>query len=231
MKYAQIGLGTKIELVIYDKNGDKLEPVLVSQFEVFDDKNNLMDIHAPFYGGKFYPIHPKTLMDIIFSKDGDTYSFQAEAVARGSLGRIILLKVVPVTPIQKIERRYFFRMECVLNVEYKTLNSLQPDENSEAELIDTVTRDISGGGVCILTDTEMKQGVLVEAYLHLDRKVRFIGTIARSLKGRENGRQVYHTGIEFKRIENRDREKIISYVFETQRERLKKGWMRLDVEN
>jgi c-di-GMP-binding flagellar brake protein YcgR len=36
---------------------------------------------------------------------------------------------------------------------------------------------------------------------------------------------MFETGIEYKQIENRDREKIISFVFETQRERLRKGWM------
>lgn len=37
---------------------------------------------------------------------------------------------------------------------------------------------------------------------------------------------MYETGVEFKKIENRDREKIISYIFEVQRERLKKGWLK-----
>lgn len=37
---------------------------------------------------------------------------------------------------------------------------------------------------------------------------------------------MYETGVEYKKIENRDREKIIGYIFEVQRARLKRGWFK-----
>lgn len=226
MKYRHIGLGTKIELELYDKDGEKLRPLLVSQYEAYDEAINLMLIHAPFFEGKIYPVHPMTIMDIIFSKEGDTYVFRAEAAERVDEAGILMLKVRPVSPIQKIERRSFFRMECELGIRYRVVQPTLPDEERES-YINSRTRDISGGGVCMKTGEQLEAGSIVEAFLTLDRTIRFIGMVVRCIAVRDAGRISYETGIEFKTIENKDREKIISYVFETQRDRLKRGWKKI----
>lgn len=226
MRYRQIGLGTKLELELYDIYGDKVKPVLVSQFETYDERLNLMEIHVPFLEGHLYPVHPGTNMDVIFSKGKDTFSFKAQAFDRVFQDGIAILKVRPVSTIEKIERRSFFRMLCSLEVEYRVVEVF-PIENTGAETYTrAVTRDISGGGVCLVLDTKLKPGTLLEAFMKLGRRIRFVGVVARSIEFREKGKLLYETGVEFKFIENRDRERIISYVFETQREQLKKGWRR-----
>jgi len=136
--------------------------------------------------------------------------------------------ISPVSAIEKKERRSFFRMNCALEAEYRIVEMLPVDEIEQEPFMKTVTRDISGGGACLVTESKLKGGTMIEAYLKLDRKIRFMGIVARSFEVREKGKILYATGIEFKFIENRDRERIISYVFETQRERLKKNWLRRD---
>ncbi len=231
MRYRQIGLGTKIELELYDSNGDKVRPVLVSQYETYDEKTNQMEIHVPFHEGRIYPVHSGTIMDVIFSKDSETYSFKAQAVNRETQNGIAILNIKPVSSIEKIERRSFFRMNCTLEAEYRVIETLPIEDTGQEPFFKTTTRDISGGGVCLVTDSKLKAGTMLEAYLKLGRKVRFMGIVARSIEVREKGKIVYDTGLEFKMIENRDRERIISFVFETQRDRLKKGWMRREEEN
>lgn len=231
MRYRQIGIGTKIELELYDSNGDKLTPVLVSQYETYDEKTNQMEIHVPFYEGKIVPVHSGAIMDVIFSKGSDTYAFKAQAISREVQETIAILKIQPVSPIGKIERRSFFRMNCALEAEYRIVETLPIEDTGQEIFLRTITRDISGGGVCLVTDSRLKKGTMLEAYLMLERKVRFMGVVARSIEFREKGKIMYETGIEFKMIENRDRERIISYVFESQRDRLKKSWLRRDEEN
>lgn len=231
MRYRQIGLGTKIELELYNNNGEKVRPVLVSQYEAYDEKTNLMEIHVPFHEGKIYPVHAGASMDVIFSKESDTYAFKAQAINREVQHGIAILKIRPVSPIEKIERRSFFRMACTLEAEYRVIESLPLEDNGQEEFLKTKTRDISGGGVCLVTFDRLKTGTMIEAYLKLERKMRFMGVVARSTEVKEKGRIIFETGIEFKMIENRDRERIISYVFEAQRDRLKKTWMRRDEDN
>ena len=117
-------------------------------------------------------------------------------------------------------------MECELNIDYRVIDPLLPDQQNDGEYISTTTRDISGGGLCIKTEEMLDKGAYIDAILALERKMRFVGCVARSIKTRDKGKIIFETGIEFKHIENKDREKIVSYVFETQRDKLKKGWMK-----
>lgn len=226
MKYRQIGLGTKIEIELYDKNGHKPSTVLVSQYESYDEDSNMMGIHTPFSQGKIYPVHPGAQVSIIFSKENETYMFKAEVIYRESVEPIPMLWIKPLGPIEKIERRSFFRMDCRLPVQYRVLDSAELDDSEQSSFGKSYTRDISGGGVRIITKEAYKAGTNIEAYIEIDRIICFSGTVVRSIQVRKRGEIMYETGIEFNRIENRDREKIISYVFETQRERLKRGWMK-----
>lgn len=226
MKYRQIGMGTKIELELYDENGEKTPLILVSQFESYHKDDNLMKIHAPFTQGKIYPVHPKSLVNINFSNDNETFMFRAEVINRINIEPIPMLWVKPVSPIEKIERRTFFRMECHLNIKYRIVDSFSADDNVETTYIEGYTCDISGGGVCLAAETELEKGTKIDAYLYIKKLIRFFGVVVRSIKVRERGKLIYETGVEFERIENVDRESIISYVFEVQRERLNKGWMK-----
>lgn len=227
MKYRQIGIGTKIELELYDKKGDKIITGLVSQFESYDEDSNMMEIHAPFSQGKIYAVQPNTKVDIIFSKENDMYMFRAEVIDRKIIEPIPMLWVKPESPIEKIERRSFFRMDCNLPVQIHVIDSTESNNKEETAFDKCYTRDISGGGICILADTEYAVGTKIKASIELERPVCFTGVVVRCTQIREKGKIMYEAGIEYKQIENREREKIISYIFETQRERIRRGWMKV----
>lgn len=226
MKYRQIGLGTKIELELYDEDGNRIHPALVSQYETYDEESNVVEILAPFYEGNIYPVHQYMVMDVIFSKENDTYMFKGEAIQRFNQGNIAMIKVKPVTPIRKIQRRTFFRMDCTLNVRYRIFDENIPDDEIKGEFSEVKTKDISGGGICMLTDEKLKKSSYIEAFIQLDNEIRFVGKIVRSNAIKKRGKLMYETGVEYKKIENRDREKIIGYIFEVQRARLKRGWFK-----
>lgn len=64
MEYREIGLGTKIELELYDEDGNRLAPVLISQYETYDEESNVAEIHIPFFEGNIYPVHQLSLIHI-----------------------------------------------------------------------------------------------------------------------------------------------------------------------
>jgi len=223
VKFRQIGLGTKIELDLYNEKGERTVTGLASQFESYDEDTNLMEIHVPFLQGKIYTVHPGTRADIYFAKENDVYMFTAEIIDRKFIEPIPMMWVKPISRIEKIERRSFFRMDCELPVRYYVMDN--DDESEEKPFIECYTKDISGGGICIITDKFHEKGTKIKAYIKLEQEICFIGTVVRSRQIRERGRTRYETGVEYKQIENRNREKIIGFIFETQRERIKKGWM------
>ena len=226
MKYREISLGTKLELELFNEEGKKIPAVFVSQFCGFNEEQNNMEIYAPIFQGNIYPVTPKMQINVFFSKEKETFSFKAEAIERVYQGNIAILYIKPVGPIEKVERRSFFRMDCELEVQYRTFKLLLPDNEMHGEFLYSKTRNISGGGICLVTEDKLETGTFVEAILKMKQRLRFVGVVVRTIEVKSKGKIIYETGIEFVRIENRDRENIVSYVFKTQRERLKKGWMK-----
>ncbi len=228
MKYRQIGLGTKLELELYKEDGEKIPAVFVSQFIGYDEKTDIMEIYAPIFQGMIYPVPHDTQMNIFFIKSKDTFLYKAKAIERIYQGSIALLYIKPVSEIEKVERRFFFRMKQQLEIQYRSFKILLPDKEMGGDFIFSETIDISGGGVCIIAEDELEEGTFVEAIIKLDQKIRFVGISVRSQPVIKKGKEGYETGIEFVRIENKDRERIISYIFRAQRELLKKGWIKDD---
>ena len=219
MKYRQIGLGTKIEIELLDEKGEKIVSGLVSQFESYDEDSNLMEIHVPFSQGMIYTVHPGTKTNVYFSKGNDVYTFEAEVVDRKITEPVPMMWVKPISQIEKVERRAFFRMDCELPVRYYVMDG---DDGEEKPFIKCCTRDISGGGICVVTGTFHEKGTNIKGYLKLEREIAFTGTVVRANQIREKGKILYKTGIVFRQIENRDRERIIGYVFETKRKNQKR---------
>ena len=84
----KLTLGTKLELELYDANGDKIVPTLISQFEaVLPDGS--MEILSPILEGRIYPVHRGTNLDVIYEKNGDLYRFASQALGRKLKGIFI----------------------------------------------------------------------------------------------------------------------------------------------
>ncbi len=221
MRAIKLTLGCKLELELYDHNGESIDPVLVSQFES-DSPNGTMDILAPIHEGRIFPVHRGTRMDIIYEKNGDLYKFTATALERKISGNIYLLTVKPLSEEEQLQRRTFFRFNCLLDVQYRMFQDLAQDDRGTFKK--TVTKDISGGGLCLLTNERPTYGWYLEGILGIEREIRFIGRIVRVINVHDKGKFNYEVGVEFVEIRNPDREKVIGFIFDSQRKLLKKGW-------
>jgi len=88
-----------------------------------------------------------------------------------------------------------------------------------------LTRDISGGGTCLVLAEGIERGKYIECELQLSENkiVKFYGSIIRSRKSDIDSKSRYELGVEFYDIDDRSREAIISFIFEEQRKLRKKG--------
>jgi len=221
----KLTLGTKLELELYDANGDRIVPTLISQFEsILPDGS--MEILSPIMEGRIYPVRRGTHLNVIYEKDGDLFTFAAQAVDRRLEGNIHLLRIMPLSGEEQIQRRYFFRFKCVRDVEYRTFAERETREEERGDFRVGITKDISGGGICLCTDTKLEIGWHVEGRLKIHQAIPFIGRVVRVINVHDRGRYSYENGIEFVEITNMNRERIISYIFEEQRKLLKKGWIK-----
>ena len=166
------------------------------------------------------PITANCVVGIEYVTNGNVYTF---------LAKVIRIINSPVTAfaigipkndhIKKIQRREYVRINTDVNVAVHNISStFQP--------FITVTRDISGGGVAIIIPRNiiLVEGEMVQLYLVLKSTysdfeyVTTKGEIIRTTI--EN--HVRTTSLKFHFYNENDRQKIIKYCFEIQREKLKR---------
>ena len=223
METIKLSLGDKLEIELYNSNGEKVSPLLVSQYEQ-SLPDGSMEILAPIKGGRIFPVHRGVEMGVIYEKSGELYTFKAEAIERRVSGNIYLLRIVPTSGAEHMQRRLFFRFDCILDLKYRMFEEKDTIDQDRGEYKKAITKDISGGGLCILTDVQPTYGWHLEGIIDVGGNIRFVGKIVRVINVHDKGKYHYEAGIEFIDISDLDREKVISFIFNSQRKMLKKGW-------
>ncbi|MCX7772498.1 MAG: PilZ domain-containing protein [Clostridia bacterium] len=223
MNEIKLTLGTKLELELYNNNGERIMPFLVSQFET-RLPDGTIEILAPISEGRIYPVHRGTKMDVVFERNGDLKKFSALALERKMAGNIYLLHVQPTSGEEHLQRRNFFRFNCLVDMKYRMFEDKATKNEDRGEFKKAITKDVSGGGICMLTNEKPNYGWCLEGRINLSSEVKFLGRIVRIINVHDKAKFDYEVGLEFIEISNMEREKIISYIFESQRKLLKKGW-------
>jgi len=217
--------GTKLELELLDNAGDRIEPILISEFESFENNNEAI-IAAPIREGNIYPIHVGTHMNVYYlkSKGKDISLFKFRAVVRGreKHDNLHFLRIALTDEIVKVQRRRYFRFECSLTVEYRVVES-ENDKNNSSPFLNTLTYNLSGGGIGLLLEDRIEEGSFVECRINIGKEITFIGRVVRCVTNEIETKFKYKAGIAFVKIENNDREAIVRYIFKQQRKLLKKG--------
>lgn len=223
MKVTDLSIGLKLELEVYNDLDEIIKPSFVSQLEWVEDENNAL-IAAPIHEGVIYPVRIGSMMNVFFIQKKEDYRFRARVVNRGRRDNIAMLDIEIVSEIQRIQRRQFFRFECTVPIKYRVLDYLDP-EYEKTPFKKTFTRDLSGGGLCLIADEKIESNALVEciAVLGENKNVSFFGRVLRSIAREYENKVSYDVSVEFKKIENRDREAVIGYIFREQRKLRKKG--------
>lgn len=122
------------------------------------------------------------------------------------------------------ERRKFPRIEMEIIVRYKILST--PEKELDAE-----TKNISGGGVCLVTRERLELETVVAMEIKFPQVNKPILTTSRVVWCSESklgpspaGHMRFDNGIEFTQISEADRQQIIKYV-EAELEKEKgEGW-------
>ncbi|NMA65988.1 MAG: hypothetical protein GX957_07065 [Clostridiaceae bacterium] len=223
MNNSKLKIGDKVEIEINDEFYD-LEQPLVSQYEI-QLPDGTMEILSPIHKGRLFYIARNTKIDVIYEHKGDLFKFGAIVLGNRFSGRIALLRIQPVTEEKRIQRRRFFRLNCVLDIEYRIFEKEDMPVEERGDFKKSITKDISGGGICFLLNEKPRHGWLMEGKLKIsDQEVKFDGRVLRIVPTNSEKGYKYEIGLEFIKISNRHREKLISFIFDYQRKLLKKGW-------
>jgi len=205
------------------KIGDKIYiskakyPLNQYSSQILDIINNKeLIIGGPIRRSTLIYMRPGTVLDIIYYKEKvGKFFFKANITDVWEKG-IYKLKIERIDDVIKIQDRNFFRLLVSLKVEKSYIISKDGQETYETEVCET--RDISGGGVKLLTNFKHVKGdKLLLAICIKDMELTTLGEVIRVSEA--NGSDYkYEIGVKFDNIDNLTRDIIIKFIFEVQRE-------------
>lgn len=179
-----------------------------------------MDVLIPIHRNQDIFLRQDSLLKIVVAKGEAVYELKAVLYEK-LYGRIPLYRLKILDDINRIQRRNYFRLKIMRDVEAALVEDLK--ERKYGERFRCNMHDISAGGIHISTSKELQEKDLLEFTLHLGaRKLVLFGlVIRRTLSG--NPRAQYSYGIKFDRMSDFERNEITKFIFEEQRRLIKKG--------
>ncbi len=208
-------------MTVVDPVEGKIDIGFVSQLEGFTDVN-IIRISAPIHGAKVYPVRVNSYIEAyLFCKASQIYRVVGYVTDRLIIDDIALLDVRVKEKPEKIQRRQYYRFDCRVPV---CFDLPAADEPGKYDQISGHTIDISGGGLSAITDKMLTADSVITGSLPLDDyELEFKGKVIRCRREIINEELKYISSIGFIDIEYKEREKIVGFIFNQQRELLRKG--------
>ena len=226
-----LSIGNKIELVDLEQviKNEKNKKVYVSK--IYDImQGNTLQIAMPIYEGKIVPLSVNDKYSACFYTDRGLLQCNVIVSARYKSGNLFFLEVVMLGELAKVQRREFYRYNCSLEAKIRVVSDEEyetggPEDTSipeeELDWQGVKISDISGGGVKLYQHQYLEKNEVIKLKFMvaiLDEIVSFnlFGRILASVpvQGRTD---IFEQRIEFMKIRQEDRDKIIKFIFESER--------------
>lgn len=194
-----------------------------------------ISVSIPLYNGRRYPLEVGQKVRVYFKKeDLGVGSFSGLVVSRQLDGSIPLLFIQMVSLVDKTQRRNYFRLPLITDVILKIPTGVTIEKQvNNGKLVDVeivnykqtsvISKDISGGGLRALVGERMEPGQTLKVIVILEKeRIEVDGEVVRCQLFDDAMRR-YDCGIRFLEVEEKDRSRIIAFIFEKQRNLRKKG--------
>lgn len=244
-----IGIGNKIMLRLVKHGGvtcQEEQPAYVSQFLQWSEDHQAQ-IAMPIHQGHLVPMELRDEYLLNFYTSKGLYQCRAVVLERKRLGNIAAVEMKLISDLEKFQRRQYYRMECVLPLQFAALTEEQGDWYRELKNCMSAERkaqlknqldaqkilyqnatilDISGGGMRFNAKERQVPGTLLSLRLSFDEelKEKIPILLAKVLLSEplQNREEVYDNRIEFLYLSNAERERIICYIFKEERSKRKR---------
>ncbi len=228
-----ISPGVKIELEAMERivQEDTEKKVFDSRVVDILDEDRI-EVLMPMEKTKLILLPINGAYQIRFNTGKGLFQCATKVVNRYKNGSVYLLEMQLTSPLQKYQRREFYRFMCTLDMQIRELTDNERrgiDKNKELILDKNQTNysativDLSGGGLRFTSATpfEPKSLVLCEYTLNRDSGVKdyHIAGELLSCKRLENNPGMYEQRVRFICLKQKEREENIQFIFEEERKR------------
>jgi len=237
-----LNIADELDIMIYKENDQSLT-LSVFVYEVKNDQ--IIVLSNPIKNGTIYPLDRSYVYYFRFYiENSGMYLFKGIMTERIQYDNLPSIVIRLESDIKRVQRRKFYRVNLlsvgnllfekkISEEKLKEIRNklIKKYTNEKDILVDEVefdkihfnTKDLSGGGLKILINSELKLGDSVKGEFKIDNSwVNFNGEITRVEKKDDNR---YEVGIKFLELDSSTQSKIVAYVFEVERNLIKKGLM------
>jgi c-di-GMP-binding flagellar brake protein YcgR len=206
------------QLIEIEVNQDEKKEYLPSRIEEIDEK--YIYISMPMSKGALLPMRLGEEIKIILRQKNGTFGFSSRIAGRKR-------EPIPYLIIDKPERlasinqkREFVRLAVNLPVCFRII-----DGDDKGPLEEGMTIDISAGGALFSTRADIKAGQKIELEIQLSDKESFFtpAHAIRVFEKDQHEKNAVRVAIEYDDINESQRDRIFRFIFEKQREWIKKG--------
>ncbi len=213
-------IGQKIELTRYTGKLKEIAGAKTYVSQLLDQKeDSKLVIAMPMEGGKMVVFNVGDRYNMFFYTQAGLYYCIAQVSARYRSGALFMLEMECASDIERFQRRQFFRLNCIVDVKYRSVDA-------QTEMEPGTIIDISGGGIRFNAENSYTPGdeLVVEFCLTIVGKLEKFRIRVRIIASTPlpNKERVYENRAEFLDINEANREAIVKYVFEEERRRRKK---------
>lgn len=242
-----LAIGDKIDIKRMDQNGKPLlgTKTLVSQLVDFIDMD-IISIATPIVSGRIYLLEVGENYNLCFYSSKGLYQCNCTILKNYKENNTIIAVVRITSNLEKYQRRQYFRLECIHEIEYRIITKEEEllerklrnedfrnaDERAECrkrlsllskDWIQAAFTDLSGGGARLNSPQEHSQGdkirIKFDFVIGSELKKMVLGADVISSNRIMNRTGMYEHRVEFNDIMQKDREILIKYIFEQERKR------------
>lgn len=245
-----IRMGDKVDISRPTKKKDNYQVQYYVSQVLELNKDNTATLAMPIMNRHIVPLEVGGKFDMCFYTKSGLYQCQTVILNRSKLGNIYVMGVEFLTDLEKIQRRQYYRLDCMVDLCYRKLSqdefilrnkiwtgSYEDKEEKqeilkqlgeiEQDFLTGTTSNISGGGIKFLSSERFEKEDVLEINLELDDGInsKKVQTFARVVACMTvfNRANAFETRLEFTQIDRATKEIVVRFVFNEERRRRKRG--------
>lgn len=136
---------------------------------IVDAQEDFLRINLPVNNGEYLILNNGEEIEInsYFDENG-CYSFNSRVLSRGKEGSVIYYKLSEPYNVKKIQRRNFFRVSYVNEVDYKVITSIDEKEIESISYKKGLMVDLSAGGLKIKVKDDIQENDVLLVKIELN---------------------------------------------------------------
>jgi len=234
-----IFIGDKIDIRPIGQDGKPIfgtKPLASLLVNIEDEET--IHISAPILQNKVVFLREGRIYHLSFYTNTGLYQCNCTSLGYYKDNKTVVLRVKLTSKIVKLQRRQYFRLECLHDVKYRILTENeetkatkcddidQKNEKIEQDWIKGAIIDISGGGAKLNSRIRHNKGdkIILQLELAIKDKLRQMELEAVVLASEKidnpNRNDLYEHRVQFSNISQKERDELIKYIFEQERKRI-----------